>query len=109
MRYLHACAGIPTKSTWLKAIRGGNYATWPHLSEEAVRKHFLESDETEQGHMRQVKQGVRSTKMKREVETHVLADGSRITIPLRKHNDIYVRVEEARETMYTDQTGAFPV
>ena len=36
IRYLHACAGFPTKSTWLKAIKRGNYASWPHLSEEAV-------------------------------------------------------------------------
>ena len=35
VRYLHACAGFPTKATWIKAITGGNYATWPHLSIEA--------------------------------------------------------------------------
>ena len=27
VRYLHACAGFPTKSTWIKAIKGGNYVT----------------------------------------------------------------------------------
>jgi len=32
-----------------------------------------------------------------------------VTIPLKKHHDIYVRVEDAKETIYTDQTGAFPV
>ena len=26
IRYLHACAGFPTRPTWLKAIKGGNYA-----------------------------------------------------------------------------------
>ena len=55
VRYLHACAGFPKKHTWLKAIQEGNYATWPHLSAEAVRKHFPESDETHQGHMKSVK------------------------------------------------------
>ena len=62
IRYLHACAGYPTKTTWLKAIRAGNYATWPYLSAAAVQKHFPESDETQQGHMRNIKQGIRSTK-----------------------------------------------
>jgi hypothetical protein len=27
IRYLHGAAGYPTKSTWLKAIRKGNYET----------------------------------------------------------------------------------
>ena len=40
IQYLHACAGFLTKPTWLKAIKGGNYASWPHLTGEAVRKHF---------------------------------------------------------------------
>ena len=40
IQYLHACAGFPAKQTWLKAINGGNYAIWSHLTAEAVRKHF---------------------------------------------------------------------
>ena len=47
---------------WLKAIKAGNVATWPHLAVKAVPKHFPESDETAQGHMKNVKQGTRSTK-----------------------------------------------
>ena len=58
IRYLHACAGFPTKTTWLNAIRKGSYATWPHLTLEAAAKHFPESDETLQGHMRGIKQGI---------------------------------------------------
>ena len=27
--YLHACAGYPTKSTWLKAVRKGYFKSWP--------------------------------------------------------------------------------
>jgi len=67
VRYLHACAGFPTKTTWVKAIRAGNYATWPHLTLKAVHKHFPESDETQQGHMRSIKQGIRSTKKKKRI------------------------------------------
>ena len=32
VRYLHACAGYPTKETWLKAIRSVNYLSWPGLT-----------------------------------------------------------------------------
>jgi hypothetical protein len=28
---------------------------------------------------------------------------------MTKHRDIYVKVRDNHETMYTDQTGAFPV
>ncbi len=109
VRYLHACAGFPTKATWIKAIRAGNYASWPHLTVKAVQQHFPESDETQQGHMRSIKQGIRSTKEKKrsiEVET---VEGKTVTIPLKKHHDDYVQVEKAKETIYSDQTGAFPV
>ena len=36
-------------------------------------------------------------------------NGETLTIPLQKHQDIYIAINDAKETMYTDQTGAFPV
>jgi hypothetical protein len=53
IRYLHAAAGFPVESEWIKAIKAGNYVTWPELTAEAVHKHFPESDETQKGHMKQ--------------------------------------------------------
>ena len=108
IRYLHACAGFPTKATWVKAIQNGNYATWPGLTIKAVNKHFPESDETQQGHMRSIKQGVRSTKKKKEPMEIKQEHGTLLTIPLKKHNDIFITIDDAKETIYTDQTGAFP-
>ena len=76
IRYLHAAAGFPVESEWIKAIKAGNYVTWPELTAEAVHKHFPESDETQKGHMKQQRQNVRSTKVKQntkdnqEEETH---------------------------------------
>ena len=32
IRYLHAAAGFPAKESWVKAIKNGNYVTWPGLS-----------------------------------------------------------------------------
>ena len=62
VKYHHAAAGYPVNDTWIKAINAGNYTTWPGLTSEAVRKHFPESDETQKGHMKRQRQGVRSTK-----------------------------------------------
>jgi hypothetical protein len=101
VRYLHAAAGFPTKNTWLAGIRAGSYATWPAISQNTVSKHFPESDETQQGHMKQTPQGVRSTK---PVET----PDSTIE-PNKKYSDIFIKVVDHRETIYTDQTGALPI
>ncbi len=32
IRYLHAAAGFLVKSTWMQAIKAGNYVTWPRLT-----------------------------------------------------------------------------
>jgi hypothetical protein len=40
IRYLHAAAGFPPKSTWLKAVRQGNYSTWPLINVKSIAKYF---------------------------------------------------------------------
>ena len=32
VQYMHAAAGFPVKSTWLKAIKNGNFESWPELT-----------------------------------------------------------------------------
>ncbi len=61
VQYLHAAAGHPTEDTSLKAIRKGNYNSWPLIDTKKARKYFPESEETQFGHMRGQRQGVRST------------------------------------------------
>ena len=46
VRYLHAAAGFPTKSTWYLAVKSGNFTSWPWLTPKNVRAHFPESEET---------------------------------------------------------------
>ena len=100
VRYLHAAAGFPTQETWIKAIKKGNYNTWPTITPTVVRRHFPESDETQKGHMKRQRQGVRSTRVREETEPDLPA------IP--KAKDIYIKIHNAHETMHTDQTGRFP-
>ena len=66
--FLHAALGFPVKSTLIKAINNGNLATSPGLTISNVNKFFPESDETQKGHMKQQRQGVRSTKPQNEME-----------------------------------------
>ena len=107
--YLHACVGFPTKKYWLKAIKGGNYTRWPNLTAEAVKQHFPEFIETKQGHIRGIKQNNRSTREKNQPLTYQLENGETLIIPLQKKQDVYEAINDAKETMYTDQTGAFTV
>ena len=58
IRYLHGAAGFPTKASWLKAIRKGNYLSWPLINAKNVAKYFPESKETQKGHMHGQRQGV---------------------------------------------------
>jgi hypothetical protein len=59
--------------------------------------------------MRNVKHGIWSTRVKKPVETRMLDDGTVITLPLKKQNGIFASIHNAKETMYTNQTGAFPM
>ena len=97
IRYLHACAGYPTKETWVKSIRTGNYVSWPGFTVKKVNKYYPETDETPKGHMRQVRQGVHSTKERVSVPNE-----NNGKVPQRKQHNIYVRVDQVKDMIYTD-------
>ena len=59
---MHAEVGFTVKSTWMKAIKKGNFATWPGLTYSNAAKYFPQSVETLKVHMVQSSQGVQSTK-----------------------------------------------
>ena len=103
IRYLHAACGFPVKSTWIKAIKRGNYVGWPFLTAEAVNKHFPESVETLKRHLNQTRQHIRSTQ-NFPTPTEEALESRRG----KKKRDIYIKVFEARGTVYSDQTGRFP-
>ena len=54
--------------------------------------------------MRQTRQGVRSTK-----ENVVVRDENNEAVPRTKQHDLYVCLDQVRDTIYTDQTGEFPI
>jgi hypothetical protein len=55
---------IPGKSTWLKAIKAGNFVSWPMLMERNVQKYYPKATETAKGHLNQTRKNVRSTREK---------------------------------------------
>ena len=112
LQYFHAAAGFPTKETFLEAVRAGNFATWPGLTTTLIAKHFPDSDETQKGHMKGQRKGVRSTKVKQMVEIKIEPGTETAThkaTPAKKMNDIFVKIYELSGEIHTDQTGKFPV
>jgi hypothetical protein len=58
IKYLHVAAGYPMEEMRIKAIRAGNYNTWPSLTIANAQKHHPESKETQKGHMKRQHQGI---------------------------------------------------
>jgi len=104
IKWMHAVCGYPVKSTWLAAIDAGNFIGWPLLTVRNVKKYYPETTATPKGHMNQTRQNVRSTKAKR-VPLEV-CDTS--TLKGKKERDIYTKIYDVRETIFSDQTGQFP-
>ena len=108
--FLHATAGYPVKSTWLAAIKAGNYATWPGLTYELAAKYCPDADHTHRGHMAQTRQHVRSTKP-RAPPAKAPPPPTQATPPATPHaatNEVHV-IEIATSTLFTDDTGRFPI
>ena len=76
VRYLHAAAGFPVKSTWLAAIKAGNFSTWPGLTYANASRYCPNCEETSKGHLTQAKQGIRSTMTVRAFEEDRRPSGS---------------------------------
>jgi hypothetical protein len=65
-QYLHAAAVSPLKSTFIKAINVGNFATWPTLTAQHVKKYLEKPDASIKGHMNQQRANVIRSKQQKE-------------------------------------------
>ena len=96
MSYLHGCAGFLPKTTWIKGIKANFYPGWPLLTPERVEKYLPKSEATVMGHMKMIRMGIRS---------------SRVKLRSREH-DVGIQVistAELKNTVATDLPGRFPV
>ena len=109
VRFLHAAAGFPVKSTWLAAIRASKYAMWPGLTYENAKTYHPTTTETLKGHMTQARQGVRSTNLKTTPykPTRSVSPLSS-NIPATTSNELYVVVDPVSK-LYTYEMGRSPI
>jgi hypothetical protein len=106
INYLLATEFSPVKSTWIKAIKNGNFSSWPGLTEHAVEKHLSKSTAIVKGHLNQQRMFARSTQPKKEPEC-TMASESNVDDGI-KTKCIYAAVVDAGQ-IYTDQTCRYPV
>jgi hypothetical protein len=107
VQYLHKAAFSPVKSTWIQAIQAGFYTTWPNLTVEMVEKHLEKSPATVKGHLRQIRQNLRSTATTATpIDTNVMTMSSHEDI---RENLVSIKIVEVAGKVFTDQTGRFPV
>ena len=111
VRYLHCAAGSPVLSTWIKGIDNNNYATWPGLISQLIRKHLPKSKYTTKGHMRQIKKNLRSTKDKDAYNTLSITSSCKMTtksIDNVKKKQVKIKCMEISGNLFSNQTGRFP-
>ena len=109
VRYLHASAGFPVKSTCLDYIKAGNFASFPGLKYQNAAKYCPSSIDTLKGHMEQTRQNVHSTNFKPAPTTRPSAKlqarpVSPPSLPDEITNEMY-SWETPISKLYLDDTG----
>ena len=60
--FFHGACIAPVASTWIKAIKNGQFATWPGLTDNLVNKYLRTRVYTAKGHLNQERKFLQSTK-----------------------------------------------
>ena len=118
--YFHQCLGSPPKSTLLKALRNkagkNQLKSFPGLTFDLISKHLPPSSATDKGHMVRTRQGVRSTRSNRQdvIDARLSVDDMNPPEQVCSafDDEIFcyaVLADENDGTIYSDQTGRFPV
>ena len=100
-RYLHACAFSPCLTTFTKAIKNGNFISWPGIDELNFNKLLIQTAETAKGHLDQERQGLQSTQeLTEDFFPNKEAKTKSVAIKLQPFHP--------KTTAYSDLTGKFP-
>eukprot|EP00804_Cyclotella_cryptica_P019523 CCRYP_006659-RA/>CCRYP_006659-RA protein AED:0.42 eAED:0.40 QI:0/0/0/0.5/1/1/2/0/378 len=122
IQYLQQCAFSSPPSTWIKAINNNQFATWPGLIADAVRRYLPDSTATAKGHMKKTPAGVRSTRTTPN-PTNQRQPSTSPPSPPPNHYDLFpphelntinhifcwaALADQINGTTYTDLTGRSP-
>ena len=108
IRYFHAAARFPVSTTWLKAIKVGNYRTRIGITLANTTAYCPSVDETIKRHIVQSRQGILSTKPK--IPRIPIPDTSPEESPLPYTRSIELQMHTVHiSKLYTDDTGRLPI
>ena len=99
IKWMHAVCGYPVKSTWMKAVKAGNFVGWPLLTEKNINKYYPDTDETQKGHMNQTRKNARSTKARTAASAFEICNAA-VQLRGKKEQDIYFNTYDVRETFF---------
>jgi len=111
--YLYGCCGSPAVSTFIHAIKNGNFLSWPGIESVSFTKHLPPSIDSAKGHLDQEQKNLQSTKvledspeMKQEQADFFPPSDS----PNVKTHDAIAAIVPftTKNTTYQDLTGRFP-
>jgi hypothetical protein len=119
IQYLHGCCFSPTPRTFLRAIKNGNFLSWPGLNIPNITRFLPPSIATALGHLDQERANLQSTKSKvsplqflPSINTDVLSEDEDFAPApsSTKTFDVCGTIIPfvATRTGYHDLTGAFP-
>jgi hypothetical protein len=111
--FLHAAAGYPVVSTWIRAIQQGFFTTWPGLTTQTVKQYLPKSLITALGHLDQTRSNARSTKPRKPNNVTTPDTAPKLTdtiddpdLNTRRHY-VYVDCEPITGKIYSDLPGRF--
>jgi hypothetical protein len=107
IQYLHKAAGSPVPSTFVRAMKAGNFTAWPTLTPEHVNKYLKKSEATVKGHLNQTRKNVRSMKPKKKPGAQEETQYYEPQI-MERTNVVYAAIHDIEGHTYTDLTGLFP-
>ena len=100
VNFFHACLGSPTEQLFYNAVLKG-WVEFPGLTADMIPKYLSKSRFITRGHMKLLKQGLRSSNT--ETEDDICPT---IKQPTQKHTSVLMRVVQMPR-VYVDSTGAF--
>ena len=105
----HQSLFSPVKSTWMTAISNRNFSSWPSLTAANVKKHFLPLTFTSKGHIKQIRQNIRSTKASANKNNVEMMETQSNNTSYSQTNLVFAKPIDLTGLICSDQTGKFPV
>ena len=107
VKYPHAEAFSPVKTTWINVIQKVYFQSWPVLTAYMVKQYLPNNEITAKAHIEQVRKNTRSTRPQKTEE-----GGYETIIDKREGKNISLASVEHTGTprrVYTEQTGQLPI